>query len=230
MTLKVSDIFYSLQGEGRYTGVPSILLRTCDSPDSDVCETETIDKIANDIMQLLPNTEWKDVHLVITGSEPLLPRLQEDYIKLLEHELLRPLRHVTIETHGNIPICAALVEYIDTSRTKEITFSISPKLSSSGESREVAIRPDVVKQYQTLGYSYIKFVIDKEDDVHEALETLTTFRDGGFFGSVYLVPDVYSQDKIHVKTAALRHGLRYSDRFELQHGLQYIAKEFLRGD
>ena len=230
MTRKVTDIFYSLQGEGRYTGVPSILLRTCDSPDSDVGETETIDKIANDIIQLLPNTEWKDVHLVITGSEPLLPRLQEDYIKLLEHELLRPLRHVTIETHGNIPICAALVEYIDTSRTKEITFSISPKLSSSSESREVAIRPDVVKQYQTLGYSYIKFVIDKEDDVHEALETLTTFRDGGFFGSVYLVPSVSCLDKMPVKTAALRHGLRYSDRFALHHGLQYIAKEFLRGD
>ena len=227
MTIKVSDIFYSLQGEGRYTGVPSILLRTCDSSDSD---TETIDKIANDIMQLLPNTEWKDVHLVITGSEPLLPRLQEDYIKLLEHELLRPLRHVTIETHGTIPICEKLFEYIDTSRTKEITFSISPKLKSSGESREVAIRPDVVKQYQTLGYSYIKFVIDTEDDVNDALETITTFREGGFFGSVYLVPDAYCLDKIHVKTAALRHGLRYSDKFVLQHGLQYIAKEFLRGD
>ena len=63
-----------------------------------------------------------------------------------------------------------------------------------------------------------------------SLNSLSLFRDGGFFGSVYLVPDVYCLDKMPVKTAALRHGLRYSDRFALHHGLQYIAKEFLRGD
>lgn len=219
MSIKISEIFYSFQGEGRYVGVPSIFLCT-ESLDSERGENSSIDQIADNIVSLLPNPELKDIHLVIMGDEPLIAEYQEEYIKLLEHPLLSQFRHVTIETTGIEPIGTALFEYLDTSRNKEITFSISPKLSASGVSREVAIKPDNIKQYQSLGYSYIKFVVETEDSFTESLEILDIFRKGGFFGYVYIVPDLYCSNKSRVEKFALQNGLRHSNRFALQHSLR----------
>jgi 7-carboxy-7-deazaguanine synthase len=274
--IKVAEIFYSIQGEGRYMGVPSIFLRTfgcnfkcagfgmpknnysteadeiaknitlykkyedlplantgCDSyaswhPDfKDLSVTMTIDEIVDKITSLLPNKEWHDEHLVITGGEPLLG-WQAAYPKLLEHPKMQGLREITFETNGTQALTEDFKNYLNETwyggdqvpAGREVTFSVSVKLSNSGEKRTDAIKPKVIEEFQNWGVTYLKFVIDTDDDVNEAIQTANLFRDGGFDGAVYFMPvggveDLYNKNAKRVAERALEWGVRYSDRLQI---------------
>ena len=267
--IKISELFYSIQGEGRYMGVPSIFLRTfgcnfqcsgfgmtagnesterlninpadynsyhelplvttgCDSYASwdvrfkHLSPMLTVDEIANKIQELLPFNEWQSEHLVITGGEPLLG-WQRSYPALLEHTFMQQLSELTFETNGTQDLSSDLESYLvrwQMHPTKEVTFSVSPKLSCSGEDSKEAIRPDIICQYEDVGYTYLKFVVATEDDVKEALDVISLYRNEGFFGPVYLMPvggveSVYTLNNRKVAELALKYGLRYSDRLQV---------------
>ena len=272
--IKISELFYSIQGEGRYMGVPSVFLRTfgcnftcdgfgmskgeksnerhlvasridefkqyrdlplvntgCDSYASwdprfkDLSPLLTTDSIAESICEMLPHKKWVDEHLVITGGEPLLG-WQRSYPDLLNHKLMHGLSEITFETNGTQQLDDKFIEYLHewhrwyVNGPKEITFSVSPKLSVSGHTREEAIKPDIIRQYESVGYTYLKFVVANEEDVIEALEVKEIYRDHGFQGPVYLMPvggveSVYSLNNRHVAELAMKHGLRYSDRLQV---------------
>jgi organic radical activating enzyme len=272
--IKVSECFYSIQGEGRYTGVPSIFLRTfgcnftCDgfgmpkgekSPErhnidpkqyntykelplvSTGCDSYaswdvrfkklsplyTIDELANKIVELLPYKEWRDEHLVITGGEPLLG-WQKSYPVLLEHPLMKNLKEITFETNGTQPLSKEFADYLRSWNQRqyphgncgEITFSVSAKLSVSGEQREIAIKPEIVFSYQEFGHTYLKFVVATQEDCDEALEVTELYRKAGFTGNVYLMPvggveSVYYLNNKTVAELAMKYGLRYSDRLQV---------------
>lgn len=270
--IKVAELFYSIQGEGRYMGVPSVFLRTfgcnfkcsgfgmpagelsneadeiasvvhlyndykelplvstgCDSyaswhPDfkhlSPMVET---DGLAESIVATLPFKEWRDEHLVITGGEPLLG-WQRAYPDLLNHHKMKSLKEITFETNGTQKLDPKFKEYLKDwafgSDEREITFSVSAKLSCSGEARAEAIRPDVVCEYEEVGYTYLKFVIATEADAQEAIETLAEYRAAGFEGPCYLMPvggveSVYAMNNRAVADFAMKNGLRYSDRLQV---------------
>jgi organic radical activating enzyme len=275
--LKIAELFYSIQGEGRYMGVPSVFLRTfgcnfkcagfgmpkgklstevdaiaqivdkfktyeelplvstgCDSYASwdprfkDLSPMLTSDAIVDRIMEILPFDEWQDEHLVITGGEPLLG-WQRAYPDLLNHPKMAGLKEITFETNGTQPISKEFRHYLLdwTLNPKHgrrgynaLTFSVSAKLSCSGEERHEAIRPDVICEYQEVGHTYLKFVIATEEDAEEALETLDIYRAEGFEGSCYLMPvggveSVYSLNNRRVAELAMKAGLRYSDRLQV---------------
>jgi organic radical activating enzyme len=278
--IKVSELFYSVQGEGRYMGVPSIFLRTfgCNfrckkfnrpkneiidgnNPEVDNvilninqyqsyedlpiintgCDTyaaiypafknlspqiETND-IVDRILELLPYNEWRDEHLVITGGEPLLG-WQRAYPDLLNNPKMHNLKEITFETNGTQEITSEFNKTLEAwswpdvypGFEREITFSVSPKLSVSGEKREEAIRPDIVRSYEEIGHTYLKFVVATEEDANEALEVTQLYRDAGFTGNVYLMPvggveSVYAMNNKNVALLAMKHGLRYSDRLQV---------------
>jgi organic radical activating enzyme len=191
-----------------------------------------IDTIVSDIMELLPFKEWKEEHLVITGGEPLLG-WQRSYPELLSHEKMKSLREITFETNGTQPITDEFIKYLDDWRweavlgektgyafDREITFSVSPKLSCSGHTTEEAIKPEVVCRYEDVGYTYLKFVIATEDDANEALEMIKRYRQEGFIGPVYFMPvggveSVYHLNNRTVADLAIKNGVRYSDRLHL---------------
>ena len=274
-SIKVAEFFFliSIQGEGRYMGVPSVFLRTfgCNftcsgfgmEPGCRSNEVEFIDpkqyrtyqelplvstgcdsfgswhpkfkqlspmigttELAEKIVMLLPGMEWKDEHLVITGGEPLLG-WQRAYPALLEHPVMKALKELTFETNGTQPLTAEFKEYLKGWRAAryphaggEITFSVSAKLSCSGESRENAIKPEIVCEYQNYGYTYLKFVVANEMDAAEAVEVTQLYRNAGFTGPVYLMPvggveSVYSMNNRKVAEFAMKNGFRYSDRLHV---------------
>lgn len=277
--LKISELFYSIQGEGRYMGVPSVFLRTfgcnftcdgfgmpkgeksdernvisikadsfknyndlplvhtgCDSYASwdprfkHLSPVLNVETIAESIVDTLPFKEWKDEHLVITGGEPLLG-WQKQYPELLSNEKMLALKELTFETNGTQPLTEEFKMFllnwtlsnkgrISKRGADALTFSVSPKLSVSGEKWEDAIKPEIVASYEWCGYTYLKFVIGSQQDADEAEEAVNAYRKAGFAGPVYLMPlggteRLYSLNNRSVAEYAMRKGWRYSDRLQI---------------
>ena len=270
--IKIAELFYSIQGEGRYMGVPSVFLRTfgcnfkcagfgmpkgelsteannvdpdkyttynelplvstgCDSYASwdprfkNLSPMMETNAIVDAIIETLPFKEWRDEHLVITGGEPLLG-WQRSFPELLQHEKMWGLKELTFETNGTQKLTDDFKYFLrswgsNVARGKDaVTFSVSAKLSCSGEERSEAIRPDIVCEYEEVGYTYLKFVVATEQDAEEAIETVDVYRAEGFTGPVYLMPvggveSVYAMNNRRVAELAMANGLRYSDRLQV---------------
>jgi len=186
---------------------------------------ETADELAQGIVDLLPYRTWRDEHLVITGGEPLLG-WQRSYPELLNHELMRGLSEITFETNGTQPLTPEFKESLNewlrwyVTGPKEITFSVSPKLSVSGERAEDAIKPRIVADYESVGYTYLKFVVTGMNDIDEIEHTVHQYRDEGFTGPIYLMPvggvdTVYYEHNKKVAEVAMKLGYRYSARLQI---------------
>lgn len=99
-TYTVNEIFYSLQGEGYYTGTPAVFLRFagCNRQCS-FCDTDHARGTAMTAAEIAAAcAAYPARHLVATGGEPLLQ---------LDSDLLRALKahgfYVQIETNGSLP-------------------------------------------------------------------------------------------------------------------------------
>ena len=182
----------------------------------------TTDAIVERIMELLPYNSWHDEHLVITGGEPLLG-WQRAFPDLLSHPKMSDLKEITFETNGTQKLSLKFEEYLtkwEFGGPRVITFSVSPKLPASGENWKEAINPNIVSEYQNFGHVYLKFVVATEQDINDALIATEEFRNNGFIGNVYLMPvggveSVYNLNNKTVALAAMKHGLRYSDRLQV---------------
>jgi len=179
--------------------------------------------IVDNIMAMLPHNRWMDEHLVITGGEPLLG-WQRAYPNLLSNEKMRALKEITFETNGTQELSQDLSVYLQQwkiNREKNaLTFSVSPKLSISGEKWSEAICPSIIRQYETVGFVYLKFVIATKEDALEADKAVQEFRNGGFRGPVYFMPcggveSIYSLNAKNVAIEAMNRGYRYSDRLQV---------------
>jgi organic radical activating enzyme len=275
--LKVSEIFYSAQGEGRFIGVPSVFLRTfgcnftcggfgmprgnivrmlsmerdeievhlyktyeelplvktgCDSYASwdprfkHLSPTYETDEVVDRMLALVPGNDWQiangnDVHLVITGGEPLLG-WQRSYPDLLNNERMLHLKNLTFETNGTQELHDEFATYLKLWKRggREITFSVSPKLSASGEDYRDAIKPDIVASYEAISTTYLKFVIEFPRDFDEVDAAVKMYRDAGFKGVVYVMPvggvvSVYDGNKFNIADEAMKRGYYYSPRLHV---------------
>jgi len=226
---EVIQIIRNLDNYRTYSDLP--LVKTgCDSYASvypefkKYAQDASIDAIVEGIVSMLPHKEWRDEHLVITGGEPLLG-WQRAYPELLEHESMVDLEQLTFETNGTQELSDELADFLfawsGSYRTwDDITFSVSPKLSVSGEKWEDAIKPDIIQQYSEIGYTYLKFVVENEKDLEEVDHAVDEYRSAGFRGTVYLMPvggveSVYSLNNRKVAEMAMAKGYRYSDRLQV---------------
>jgi hypothetical protein len=139
---------------------------------------------------------------------------------------MKDLTEITFETNGTQKLTEDFKQFLinwqldGLGKPREVTFSVSAKLSCSGELREDAIKPEVVCDYQEVGYTYLKFVVATEEDVEEALTVTQIYQSAGFNGPVYLMPvggveSVYALNNRRVAELAMANGLRYSDRLQV---------------
>jgi len=167
--MRISEIFYSIQGEGRLLGVPSVFVRTsgcnlrcrwCDTPYTSwqpEGKNWSVKKILAEV------AKYPARHVVITGGEPLLA----PDIESLIDELKQRGAHVTVETAATIfkPLAGDLI-------------SLSPKLANStpwkksqGEFAAMhekrRLNYPVIQQYINGNDYQLKFVVDKKTDIDE---------------------------------------------------------------
>lgn len=167
----ISEIFYSVQGEGELTGVPSVFVRTsgcnlrcawCDTPYASwnpEGETLTVEEVVRRVL------EFPAAHVVLTGGEPMAAKEMGELAgRLREHG-----KHITIETAGTLPPQGIACDLA----------SISPKLANSTPApgtiadawieRHEARRfqPEVIRRWITDYPFQLKFVVEAATDLEE---------------------------------------------------------------
>ncbi|MBV8553005.1 MAG: 7-carboxy-7-deazaguanine synthase QueE [Acidobacteriaceae bacterium] len=218
--MKISEIFYSIQGEGVLLGVPSVFVRTsgcnlrckwCDTPYTSwnpEGENLSLEQILETV-QTFPAS-----HAVVTGGEPMIaPEIAPLTWALREAGL-----HITIETAGTVyaPVACDLM-------------SISPKLSNStphdreggrwaAQHDRLRYQPDVLRRL-TAEFPYqLKFVVSSPEDLKE-IEAIRLALDAPR-GSVVLMPEGTQRDVLQNRSLWLAEickntGYRYSPRLHI---------------
>ena len=174
--IRVSESFYSIQGEGPTVGVPAVFVRlqgcnlNCGSQSGDwVCDTVDVWKkgtsydIADYANELITNYNQAfsaGAHLIITGGEPLLQ--QDAMVELINKLPKKPV--IEVETNGTIKPSNALIELVD-------QWNVSPKLANSGESKQKRINNESLQWFSTADNAIFKFVVSKADDITEINQT-----------------------------------------------------------
>lgn len=158
--MQVSEIFYSLQGEGINIGQPSVFLRLSGCHLRCVwCDTKYTWDLKSG-KKMSPEEVLKEIkkyptkHLVVTGGEPLIQ--QNELIKLFKK---LSNYYIEIETSGSLP--TFLNKYIN-------HYNCSPKLSNSKNKR---IHLEKFPAEKT----YYKFVVDSKKDLKEIKEFIRKY-------------------------------------------------------
>lgn len=218
--MRIAEVFSSIQGEGLWTGTPSLFVRTtgcnlrcwfCDTPFTS-WEPEGTHRTWQDLCDEILRQDVE--HVVLTGGEPLL----QPGLVPLSHALHAAGRYVTIETAGTIarPVHADLM-------------SISPKLSNSrpliaGRWRERHERDRQKRPpLQELLSRYpcqLKFVIDTPEDLEEVRAFLSSLPEVSA-DTVWLMPQGVTAEELAARTlwlapAADALGYRLSPRRHIE--------------
>ncbi len=169
--LAISEIFYSLQGEGRYAGRPSVFVRFggcnlrcegfgegCDSAYA-VSSAYKDSWIKCDAAYLIAEYESKkpfaNIDTVLTGGEPTLWFKDSDFLAFAEH-LHKSGSLVTVETNGTKVIDFEFEPY------RSFVFALSVKLSNSSEAYKDRINKEALKSFVKNGKYFFKFVLDNK--------------------------------------------------------------------
>lgn len=219
-TLKVSEIFESIQGEGASAGQAAVFLRlaTCNLHCS-WCDTkytwdfnnyryedEVHPQSVSEVQSQLRAAKAR--RLVVTGGEPLLQ--QAGLTELLAD--LEPSFVVEVETNGTLEPVPGL-----TARVAQ--WNVSPKLSKSGNREGLRLRRHVLRAFLGTGRAWLKLVVADEADVSEA-ERLIGELDWPR-SRVLLMPEARTRAELaermpFVKAASLRRGLGVSPRLHVE--------------
>jgi 7-carboxy-7-deazaguanine synthase len=104
--LLISELFYSLQGESTWSGLPCLFVRLsgCNLRCS-YCDARYTWEEPGQAMEVSVIMDWinqtPDVMVEITGGEPL----RQNGIYPLTQHLLQDGRRVLLETNGSLPLC-----------------------------------------------------------------------------------------------------------------------------
>jgi 7-carboxy-7-deazaguanine synthase len=171
--LPVTEIFYSIQGEGRHAGWPAVFIRFaycnlgcswCDTRytwDNDKIDTgtlQTAEDIANLAVDSLASVNPAAVHVVFTGGEPML---HQDRIPAVIESLRNAgFAYFEIETNGTVAPSDEMIRAIS-------WWNCSPKLSNNDRPSESNVVPKALSAIAATGRADFKFVVRNRADVEE---------------------------------------------------------------
>ena len=241
--LEVNEIFGpTIQGEGKRIGNPSVFRRfgkcnmqcsgfeveyetpsgikkcSCDSYHaSDIAfredwqRYESSKPLIQEVNKYLPNYK---VDIVLTGGEPLLYWRDIEFQKFIKYYIDFGYQ-ITIETNASIDI------ELNEPWHKDILFSMSVKLSNSGENISKRLNFNTLNNIlKTSKESYLKFVLDVEfipkasKEIEHILSKIPKCE-------VYLMPlgdtaKLIDKNSLSVIQYALQKGFKYSDRLHIR--------------
>jgi len=195
VTLRISELFYSIQGEGAYQGVPTTFIRFqgcnllpnfckwCDTKyaqGSGGKEIPIEEVLEEAVGVLLPYEQW----VCITGGEPLF---QPDGLEQLVRELKRRGALVEIETNGSLPKPKwwTLVD----------SWCADFKCPSSG-----VVGVSRKEWFETRPQDQVKFVCETEEDLEFAADMIR--KHVGDRGPIVLVSPVIKQSVVRYDSLA----------------------------
>lgn len=232
------EVFFSIQGEGKSQGQPSIFVRTsmcnlhCIWCDTDYTWnwTGTRFKHVNDgspgykkfeksawtaaltifdTVQLVRNFPCKNV--ILTGGEPMLQQAPLT-------ELMKELRSIDsgywfeVESNGTIVPTAEFDALIN-------QYNISPKLANSANAQALREKPKAYQFFVGSPKAHFKFVIAEKQDLEEVLELANRYSIPA--EKVWLMPEATSRPALSKKRQWLvevckEHSFRYTDRLHVE--------------
>ena len=198
--MKISELFFSIQGEGELTGVPSVFVRTsgcnlrcrwCDTKYAS-WKPEGENVTINDLLDKV--CSYPARHVVISGGEPMIAKGIEEFVHLLKESG----KHITIETAGTISPNGIQCDLA----------SLSPKLSDSTPN-EGDINKQWIDRHESKRLDYkilsewvnsynfqLKFVVSKEEEIKEIQNVISRIEGKILPEKVLLMPEGIDPDTL----------------------------------
>ena len=243
--LYLVEHFYSIQGEGKYIGTPSVFFRFggcnmkcegfgCEEVLEDGtqllgCDTihavnkqhfsSTWSKITNldELLDILNSYELPPhVDIVLTGGEPLIYANEPIFIEFLKALHAKGYR-VTFETNGSLHVDFQMYPIY-----KEFVFALSVKLSNSGEPLSKRIRGEILESIALNAKdTFFKFTVGASSinvDLEDEISSIIKYAPNT---QVFCMPLGGSKKEVETNTEPLVEfcklkGYNFSDRLHMR--------------
>lgn len=198
--MKIAEIFFSIQGEGELTGVPSVFVRTsgcnlrcrwCDTKYAS-WKPEGENVTINDLLDKV--CSYPARHVVISGGEPMIAKGIKEFTNLLKESG----KHITIETAGTVSPNGIQCDLA----------SLSPKLSDSTP-KEGEINKEWIDRHESKRLDYgilsewvnsynfqLKFVVSREEEIKEIQNVISRIEGKILPQKVLLMPEGIDPDTL----------------------------------
>ncbi len=237
--------FYSIQGEGRYSGSPSIFFRfggcnmKCEgfgckeaADDGTIvlgCDTVyavnkehfsqnwAVIKSSKELLNILNIYDLpRNVDIVLTGGEPLIYANERVFVEFLE-ALHKKGHRITFETNASLR-----VDFEKYPIYKKCIFALSVKLSNSNEPFSKRVRGDVINSIASNAKeAFFKFSIDAETITLGLEEEISEIILHSPSTQVYCMPLGGNKKEVEANTEPLiefckSKGYNFSDRLHIR--------------
>lgn len=231
--IAISEVFYSIQGEGKTVGIPSVFVRLggcnlmCGGMGTQFdgelhngaefrCDTVEVwmKATAKEVQEILPqdciDAIKNGAHVILTGGEPTMQQgALEEFIRYIRHNIYANA-YFEIETNGTIMPSDFLFEQIN-------LWNCSPKLRNSGMDNSMTYKPEVIKELNKQN-TIFKFVVNSDKEWKEIERDYLPIIDRE---KIYLMPagenqELLNENKQRVVELAKEKYLNFTTRLHIE--------------
>jgi 7-carboxy-7-deazaguanine synthase len=237
--MRVSEWFYSIQGEGVTAGKPSLFIRLSgcnfmcggfkakllkDNKATWYCDTEsvwkagrdmTVDALMEEIFTAYPKLKsWianDRANIILTGGEPTLPHNIEAIEEIQDWFYSHSIYpYYEVETNGSIVV--DYEKFFD-------QINASPKLANSGMPARLRQNRDAIEAIKEHRNAWFKFVVNIDSDIEE-IEKEWVGEMGVPEDRIILMPGVEKLEhlqstSLYAAEKAIERGWRFSSRLQV---------------